>query len=185
MLKFTRQHMELAYDSKVVAVYKDYLITPGGDTVVYDYIRHKNGGGAGALLVDKDENTYLVKLYRNSIDSLSLEIPAGGYLYAGESGEECAAREANEETGYIPGHMYHVTNMVSAIGTFDERTDVYIGTDLRKGCVKPDPDEYIEVISMPVDKAVEYITTGKITDSKTIVALLAYKYMKSRGIIEL
>lgn len=184
MIEFTRKKMELCYDSKIVALYKDYLETPDGNTVCYDYIKHKSGGGAGILLIDENEYTYLVRQYRNSIDSVNIEIPAGGYSFVGETGESCAVREAEEETGYIPERVYHVSNIVSAIGTFDEKTDVYIGTHLKKGNVKLDPDEYIDLIHIPVKEALNMIYEGKIIDSKSVVAILAYQDMKQRGIIK-
>lgn len=184
MVEFKRKKMELLCDSKIVSVYKDYLETPDGKTVVYDYIKHKHGGGAGVLLVDDNEYTYLVRQYRNTIDGVDIEIPAGGYSYIGEPGEECARREAEEETGYIPKKMHHVVNMVSSIGTFDEMTDIYIGIGLEKGSTKFDADEYIDLIHIPIRDAVKMIYDGKIVDSKTIVALLAYKEMKNSGIIQ-
>lgn len=184
MIEFKRKNMELCYDSKIVALYKDYLETPDGNTVCYDYIKHKSGGGAGILLVDENEYTYLVKQYRNSIDAVNIEIPAGGYSFIGESGESCAIREAEEETGFVPEKLYHVSNIVSAIGTFDERTDVYIGTCLKKGKVKFDPDEYIDLMHVSMKDAVDMVYQGKIIDSKSIVAILAYQDMKQRGIIK-
>lgn len=185
MIEFQREKLELLCDSKVVALYKDYLKTPDGRTVIYDYINHKSGGGAGVLIVDEHEKTYLVKQYRNSINRISVEIPAGGYSEKNEPGEICARREAEEETGYSPCNMYHVTNVVSSIGTFDEKTDVFIGTKLTKCEVKYDPDEYIEIMYISIDEAIELIYKGEIVDSKTIVALFAYKDLKSKGIIEL
>ncbi len=184
MIEFTRNKLELLCDSKIVALYKDYLTTPDGNTVVYDYIKHKNGGGAGVLLVDDNEYTYLVRQFRNSINAPSIEIPAGGYSYAGEAGDVCAKREAEEETGYIPGNLYHVTNMVSSIGTFDERTDVYIGWDLKKGNKHFDPDEYIDLLHLPIEEAIDMVYKGEIVDSKTMVALFSYKDLKSKGIFK-
>lgn len=183
MEKFKRESLELICDAKIISVYKDHLKTPDGRMIEYDYIRHKSGGGAGVLLVDDKEYTYLVKQYRNSIDDIDIEIPAGGYSYVGEPGEECAKREAGEETGYVPGKLYHVSNVVSSVGTFDEKTDVYIGTHLEKTEINLDPDEFVEIINISVDEAVSMIYKGEIIDSKTIVALLAYKDMKNRGII--
>ncbi|MGN0435166.1 MAG: NUDIX hydrolase [Wujia sp.] len=184
MVEFTRNKLELMYTSKIVEVYKDYLKTPDGTEVVYDYIKHRSGGGAGVLLVDDRENTYLVRQYRNSIDAVDIEIPAGGYAYVGEPGDVCARREAEEEVGYIPNNLYHIANIVSSIGTFDERTDIYIGTDLTKSEVHYDPDEYIEILYMSIDEAVDKIYKGEIIDSKTVTALLAYKDLKNRGIIK-
>ena len=181
MLRFERKRQELLYESKIVSLYRDYLETPAGNIVEYDYIKHKSGGGAGILLVDENEHTYLVKQYRNSIDDIDIEIPAGGYSYVGESGEQCALREAEEETGFIPQKLFHVSNIVSSVGTFDERTDIYIGTKLKKGSINYDPDEYIELMEIDINKAVDMIYTGEIIDSKTIIALLAYLRLKNNG----
>lgn len=184
MVEFKREKMELLCESKIVELYKDYLVTPKGNTVCYDYIKHKRGGGAGILLVDDEENTYLVKQFRNSISGVDLEIPAGGYAFIGEDGKACAIREAEEETGLIPQEVFHVSNIVSSIGTFDERTDVYIGINLKKGEIKLDPDEYIEIVKINVDDAISKIFGGEIIDSKTVAALFAYKHMKETGIIK-
>ncbi len=182
MLGFKRKKLELMYDAKIVALYKDILETPDGKTVEYDYIKHKPGGGAGVLLVDEKENTYLVRQYRNSIDRVDLEIPAGAYSFAGEAGEVCARREAEEELGFLPKKMYHVSDSVSSIGTFDEKTDIYIGMQLVKGNRHLDETEYIDLVKLSMEDAREKIYTGEIVDSKTIIAILAYFDMKSRGI---
>ncbi len=181
MVEFTRIKREKTYESVLVEAYKDHLQTPDGNVVVYDFLHHKTNGGAGVLLVDAEENTYLVKLYRNSIDRANLEIPAGAYSKPGESGEVCAIREAEEETGLIPQKLVHISNMVSSIGTYDERTDVFIGTDLKTGSRHLDPSEYIDVVKMPVSEAFSLVKDGTIIDSKTVVALYAYFYMKQTG----
>lgn len=184
MLEFKRKRLEQLCDAKIVTLYKDILQTPDGGEVVYDLIHHKSGGGAGILLVDEEECTYLVRQYRNSIDAVDLEIPAGGYNYPGEAGEVCAIREAEEETGWIPQKIYHIANLVSSIGTFDERTDTYIGLQLKKGNRHLDPTEFIDIVRLPMEEAREMIYQGKIVDCKTITAILAYYDMKTRGIFE-
>ncbi len=184
MNEFKRKKLELLCESKIVRLYKDYLETPDGRVVEYDFIEHKKGGGAGILLVDEKEYTYLVRQYRNSIDRMSVEIPAGAFNYPEEEGKICALREAEEETGYVPQKVYHVTKLVSSIGTFDETTDVFIGTDLIKGKKHFDENEFIELLHVPISEAIDMIYDGTIVDSKTIAAIFAYKEMKSGGIIK-
>ena len=125
MLEFIKKKQELLYDSKIVALYKDYLETPKGNIVEYDYIKHKSGGGAGVLLVVENEYTYLVKQYRNSLDAVNIEIPAGGYSYNGEPGELCAIREAEEESGFIPEEIYSI-GISGRIEGVDEEGNVRI-----------------------------------------------------------
>jgi ADP-ribose pyrophosphatase len=177
MLKFKRIKQELLYDSKVVALYKDYLETPDGNMVEYDYVKHKAGGGAGILLVDEEENIYLVRQYRNTIDDVNLEIPAGVYNGSEENGEQCAVREGEEETGLIPEKLYHVSKVMSSIGAYDEATDIYIGKNLKQGHTHYDNLEYIQIVKLHIDEALEKIRSGEIIDSKTIIAILAYKSM--------
>lgn len=184
MNEFKRKKMELLCESKIVELYRDYLETPDGRIVEYDFIKHKKGGGAGILLVDENEYTYLVRQYRNAIDRLSVEIPAGAFNYPDEEGKVCALREAEEETGFIPQEVYHVTNLVSSIGTFDETTDVYIGTNLKKGSKHFDENEFIELLHVHITEAINMIYDGTIVDSKTIAAIFAYREMKSSGIIK-
>ena len=136
------------------------------------------------MLVDEKEYTYLVRQYRNSIDRMSVEIPAGAFNYPEEEGKICALREAEEETGYVPQKVYHVTKLVSSIGTFDETTDVFIGTDLIKGKKHFDENEFIELLHVPISEAIDMIYDGTIVNSKTIAAIFAYKEMKSSGIIK-
>lgn len=182
---FKRKSLELAYDAHIVALYKDTLETPDGRIIEYDLIKHKTGGGAGILLVDKEEHIYLVKQYRNSINDISYEIPAGAYSSADEPGATCALREAEEESGFIPQKLYHITNVVSSIGTFDEQSDVFVGTDLIEGKMNLDPNEFIEIVKIPITEALDMVYAGKIPDSKTIIAILGYMDLKNRGIIEL
>lgn len=184
MEKFIRKSLELAYDAHIIAVYKDTLETPDGRIVEYDYIKHKTGGGAGILLVDEEEFIYLIRQYRNSMDAISYEIPAGAYSEPEESGELCAIREGEEESGFIPQTVYHIANVISSIGTFDEHTDIYIGTDLKRGKRNLDPNEFIELVRMPVTQALQMIYKGEIPDSKTIIAILGYLDLKNRGIIK-
>jgi ADP-ribose pyrophosphatase len=177
MIKFKRIKQELVYDSKVVALYKDYLETPDGDRVEYDYVKHKAGGGAGILLVDENDYIYLVRQYRNTIDDVNLEIPAGVYSNHTETGIECAIREGEEETGYVPEEICHISKVMSSIGAYDESTDIYIGRKLKKGHTHYDSLEFIEIVRLPIDEAVKKIYNGEIIDSKTIIAILAYAGM--------
>ena len=53
----------------------------------------------------------------------------------------------------------------------DEVIHVYLGTGLTAGRQQLDRDEVLEVVEMPITKAVEMIHSGEIRDAKTIVGL--------------
>lgn len=90
MEKYVRKKLELAYHAHVFDVYNDYLDLPDGREVVYDYIDHR--AGACVLPVTDDGRLLLVKQYRNSIDDITYEVPAG-LINTGEKPEAAALRE--------------------------------------------------------------------------------------------
>lgn len=186
---------KLKYEGHRVKVYEDTILTPDGETLYYDYVENRNG--AAVLLVDEDERLVFVKLYRQALDGDSVEIPGGcmepsdvtlseDILTKAEAPEDmeafisCAKREAEEETGLIPGSLTFINYIVASVGLFSERTAVFIGTDCTAGSVKRDSDEYMDVIRLTVDEAVDYINRGLIHDSKTILAVYAYIAMRER-----
>ena len=63
--------------------------------------------------------------------------------------------------------------MYTAVGFSDERLHLYLAESLKPGKQNLDEDEYIEIVTFPLDEAVKMIFTGDICDSKTIVGLLA------------
>ena len=171
MEKYVRKKLELAYHAHVFDVYNDYLDLPDGREVVYDYIDHR--AGACVLPVTDDGRLLLVKQYRNSIDDITYEVPAG-LINTGEKPEAAALRELEEETGYIAERLEYVTRTVLAIGTSNEQTYIYIGYDLRDGCMSQDIYENIESEIFDVANAENMIRDGRIVDSKTIIAVYAY-----------
>ena len=182
----------LKYQAHRVKVYEDTLVKPSGEKVYYDFVENRNG--SGVLLVDEDEKLIFVKQYRNSLNREDIEIPAGcaetsdysdfNDKVADDKREvfenpenpfyRCAIREAEEETGLIPAKLSFVNYIIAAVGLFSERTAVYIGTDLKPGKLNRDSDEYIEIVRLSPEEALEYIRDGKIVDSKTIIAIMAY-----------
>lgn len=171
-MKFIRLKKELAYHAHIFDVYNDYLKLPDGRQVVYDYIDHVPG--ACVLPVDENGNLILVSQYRNTIDKVTYEVPAG-CMEPHESAMDCALRELEEETGYAAGKLAFLTETVLAIGTSNERTSVFIGTDLRKGRMHRDADEFIQVESFSLPQIMDLIRNGEIVDSKTLIAVYAYK----------
>lgn len=116
----------------------------------------------------------MVRQYRNAIDRYTLEIPAGAFDSANESGEECVARELEEETGYKAGKVEWLITVRSMVAFSNEKVEIYVATDLIPSKQHLDEEESIELEEYTIEELKEKIFRGEIEDSKTVSALMVY-----------
>jgi ADP-ribose pyrophosphatase len=157
------------YTGKAVSFSADQIILPDGKKASREYMEHP---GAVAVLpfVDR-ERIVLVKQYRFPIREVTLELPAGK-LDKGESPASCVRRELAEETGYRAGKIRKIAAFWPTSAFSNEIIHIFVAEDLTPAKMSPDEDEFIETRVMPFKQALEWIRTGKIKDSKTVIALL-------------
>ena len=174
-----RINRELKFKGTVIDFYQDTIEVDGTHTVLYDFIKHD--GAAAVVPVRNDGKILMVRQYRNALDRFTIEIPAGKLDSIHESGLIAAARELEEETGYRSLKMEWLLTLRTALAYCDERIEVYLARDLEQTKQKLDQDEFVEVLAFTIDELKELIFSGKIEDTKTISALLAYesKYLKA------
>ncbi|MDE5967197.1 MAG: HAD-IA family hydrolase [Lachnospiraceae bacterium] len=170
---FTKEGQSCIYKSHVMSLWKDRLQFPDGDIVEYDLVKQK--GGACVLPVDEDGNVYLVKQYRNTLNRVNLEVPAGCYDTPDEAPLACAKRELSEELGISAGTWTYFTEIITDIGISDERVAVFFASDLMMGACRLDREEFIRLVKLPYSQALQMVYEGEIVDAKTVVALLGYK----------
>jgi 8-oxo-dGTP pyrophosphatase MutT (NUDIX family) len=145
---------------------------PAGERFERDVIRHP---GAVAALPVEGDNILLVRQYRPALDASLLEIPAG-LREPGEDRLVTANRELEEEIGRRAGSLELLSAMHTAVGFTDEVITIYLATQLEWVELRADSveEQYMEQVVVPVDQVAALISSGEITDSKTIVALLMY-----------
>jgi ADP-ribose pyrophosphatase len=100
-----------------------------------------------------------------------LEAPAGT-LEKGEAPEIGAARELEEELGFVAAHLEKLTEFFVSPGFCEEKMWVYLATGLSETTQNLDDDEIIEVVRIDFSEALEMITSGEIQDAKTIIGLI-------------
>jgi ADP-ribose pyrophosphatase len=130
--------------------------------------------GAVALLpmVDRD-HVCLVENDRYSVGKTLLEVPAGT-IGEGESPEQTAVRELEEETGYRAGTMRLLRDWYVSPGVMTERMYLFLCETLTPGERRLEPDEKLESVVVAWDQAMEMVNDGRIQDAKTMLALMLY-----------
>ena len=151
----------LKHKGSILSFYEDDIMTPDGNVAKWDFIEHS--GAAAVVPVLDDGRILLVRQFRNALDRETLEIPAGG-INKGEEAYAAAMRELEEETGY----------KTDRVAFCNEIIEVYTAKNLCKTQQHLDEDEFIDVESYTEDEITDMIYSGKIQDSKTIAAIMAY-----------
>ncbi len=147
----------------------DQVALPNGSKTTREVVEHR--GAAAILPLTDDKNVILVRQYRYAVQTELLEIPAGT-MEQGETPEQCAMRELEEETGYRCSEIRKLMEFFPVPGYSTEKIHVFIARKLTKAVMRAEEDERIMLEIIPMETAFEKIRSGEIRDSKSICALL-------------
>ena len=124
-----------------------------------------------AVLDDAAERVLLMWRHRFVPDVWNWELP-GGLIEDGEDPATTAAREIEEETGYRPRTLEHLTTFEPMIGMVTSPHHVFLA---RGAEYVGEPVEKTEMQRMewvPLAEVPALITSGEVRNSGTLVALL-------------
>ena len=167
---------ELLFKGRAFTIRRDILRTPTGAETKLDIVEH--GGSVVIIPLDAAGNLLFVRQYRHAAGQDLLELPAGT-RDGDEPHEDCAAREIREETGMASDNLIRVGDFYLAPGYSTEFMAVFLATNLRPDPLEADADEFLEVVKVPLRKAIRMAETGGIPDAKSLAALfLARPYLE-------
>jgi ADP-ribose pyrophosphatase len=177
---------QIAYKGKVFSVYTDQVEEPGGVINTRDVIRHN--GSVVILALDesvetgnpKDPIVIFERQYRHAAGQFLLELPAGR-IEPGEAPLAAAKREMIEETGYRAKRWTLLTKYFASPGFLGEWMQIYLARDIREGVARPEADEQIEILRVPLSQSLALIAANKIHDGKTLVGLSLYDAARRAG----
>lgn len=155
------------YKGKIVNLRCDDALLPDGKPCKREIVEH--GGGAAVLYV-RGGQILLVRQFRYAYGEELYEIPAGK-LEPGEDPAATAARELEEEAGFVPEKTELLYILYPTPGYTNEKIYIYRAEGVREGRAHPDEGEFLSSAFYPLEKAAEMIESGEIKDAKTIVAI--------------
>ena len=163
-----------AYEGKYLKVRHDTIHTPHHPEKNWDIVVMR--GAVAVIPIDSQGRIVLVEQWRRAIEKVTLELPAG-MLDPGESPEDCAQRELQEETGFKAGSLKSFGGCFTSPGCICEYIHLYLGKDLSESPLKADDTDLIDVRIVSLDEALILIETGQICDAKTIVGIMRYAHV--------
>jgi ADP-ribose pyrophosphatase len=142
-----------------------------------EWVYFKGGGPAGDLPVGvavvaftKDDKMILTRQYRHPMRKLIYDLPAGG-MKDGETPEEAALRELEEETGYTAEKLewigrfnWNPSNMAGTVEIFFSKS-----LKRKRGF---DVAEIVDVELMSFDVVLEKVLKGELIDSALVIGVL-------------
>ena len=175
-LKEFKLSSKIIYRGRFLDVRKDGVRLPNGEITTREWIQHP--GAACMVPILPDGQLALIRQYRYPVLQEMIELPAGK-LDPGESPEECAKRELEEEIGYKAGKLTYLTHIHPAIGFASEKMWLYLAEELEKTGENTDHDEFVELMPTTVSDAVNMVWDQRVTDVKTIIGILWLDKLRS------
>ena len=160
---------EDVFRGTLLHVRRDVVRLPDGSQGVREHIRHPGAVMIVALL--DNGRVVLERQFRYPHGREFIELPAGK-LEPGEPHLETAKRELLEETGYVAGEWKRLCLLHTAIAYTNEGIELWLAKRLEKRERKLDAGEFLEVFDLEVEKTVQMVRDGRISDAKTVAGLL-------------
>lgn len=186
MSSFRHLGDDLVYQGYIWNVVSGSFVDPQGLPFTRDIVRSPGAVAVVPILWAADDiaHVVLVRQYRAAFDATVIEIPAGMRDVADEEPEETARRELMEEAGYQAGSLLQLHQFLPSPGMTDAILHVYLATELtvvERRTHGPEED-YMDVLVVPLNQAVEMVVRGEIRDAKaTIGLLLAERHLAGRA----
>ena len=162
------------FDGKIIRVCHDSVLLENGETAMREVVYHN--GGVCILPLTENGEVIFVRQFRYPYKEEVLELPAGK-LNLGEDPFESAVRELKEETGAEAKKYTSLGRLYPSPGYCGEIITMYLAQQLSFGEQNLDEDEFLNIVKIPFDEAVEMVLNGEIPDAKTQTAILKTKIM--------
>ncbi len=160
---------EPVFDGKIIKVKKDKAELENGEIVNRELVIHP--GGVCIIAVTDENEILMVKQFRYPFQTVLTELPAGK-LEFGEDHREAGLRELKEETGATCEKFEYLGVCYPSVAYLTEKIHMYLATGLSFDKQHLDDDEFLDVIKVKLDDAVEMVMNNELPDAKTQCAIL-------------
>ncbi len=136
----------------------------------YDYLEIREGV---SILPIRAGKVLLQRQYRYPVRSWQWELP-GGFIDAGETPEQAAARELKEETGYDAEELVSLGAFYPSFGSTNEKIHLFYAKCGEAGESAKEPGEVIEMAEMDVKDFQNLVADGAFMHGAGLAAWARY-----------
>lgn len=153
---------ELKYKTQNNIINREHVIS--GDAVVI-------------LPITENNEVIMIQETRTPIEKIIYELPAG-MIEKGESPEQAALRELEEETGYKAKNLEFLNEYYPSVGYSNEKISIFLATNFIKTHQKLDEDEQIEVHKIPLEDVIKAVKNNELKTASVLIAVMHYLLYK-------
>ena len=172
-----------AFEGQIMKVRLDrYHFKPG--QITRDYTVLEFGDWVNVIALTPEDQVVLVRQWRHGVRQTCLEIPGGMIDAEDASPAAAAARELEEETGYVAAELIHIGTVQANPAIQNNLCHTYLALDAKpSGRQDFDPTELIELDLKTLDETFELLHDGTIGHSLVVAAFghyLLYQMLQTR-----
>lgn len=152
---------ELVIESPWYNLRRDACRLPEGSVIDPYYVR-VHAGFSVVFALTADLRVVMTRQYKHGIGDVVLELPAGA-LEPGEEPAVCAARELEEETGFVAPALELIAEFAADPTSSTGRLFLFLAREAAStGKASPDVTEDIETVLLTVPEVLARVRSGDI-----------------------
>lgn len=155
------------------------VVLPDGSTSSYD-VDESNPFAVAVLAQPAPGRVLLTRQYRFPLDRWIHDLP-GGAGHVGETPEQVARRECEEEVGLVPGALVHLHTYFHNPGRASWPTHLFYAADLTTGAADTsDAAEVVRRVELRVEEVDRLVEDGVVVDP---ALFMAWTVARRRGLV--
>jgi 8-oxo-dGDP phosphatase len=161
---------------KITSYVQDEVITPDGQLIAREYLKHP--GAVGVIALDHHDRVALVRQYRHPVRHRLIEPPAGLLDVEGEGYLSTVKRELAEEVGLAAQRWAVLVDLFTTPGILGESLRIYLARDLTvvddlDGYVREGEEAHMDTVWASLDDLVEAVLDGRLHNPTVVSGVLA------------
>jgi ADP-ribose pyrophosphatase len=164
----------IIYNKHDRVVVKDTLEFADGSK--HEWVYFKTHGAVAVVACTDDNRVILTKQYRHPMRKIIADLPAGG-IANGETPEQAALRELEEETGFTAEKLEWLGRFSWAPSNMEGCVEIFLARDL-KPTGNFDPDQIASIEMANFNDVLDGVLKGEYIDSALVIATLLISLKK-------